>query len=205
MNDLRKILIIGSGGHAHSCIDIIESVGEFIIGGLVSDGTDNSINSLGYELLGTDIDLPKLRRISQYALIGIGQLKPDKTRSLIYGSLLKMGFSLPSHISPRAYVSPRAKIGMGTIIMNGAIVNAGAVIGDNCIINSRALVEHDAYVGDHCHISTGAIINGSAQINDGCFIGSGSLIKQGVTVSEFSMVKMGSVITSDVNNFGLAL
>ena len=65
----------------------------------------------------------------------------------------EIGFSLPTIISPLAYVSDNVVIGEGTIIMHGAIINSGAKIGSNCIINTRSIIEHETIVEDHCHIN----------------------------------------------------
>ena len=59
---MDKILLIGAGGHARSCIDIIETVGQFKIAGLVEKNDANGNESLGYPVIGTDDDLSDLRK-----------------------------------------------------------------------------------------------------------------------------------------------
>jgi sugar O-acyltransferase (sialic acid O-acetyltransferase NeuD family) len=189
--DKPSLILIGAGGHARACIDVIEHLGAFKIAGLT--GTEEELQNelMGYPVIGTDTDLPELAKQYQYALITIGQIESPLVRQRLYEQALALGFKLPVIISSLAHVSCHALVGCGTIVMHGAIVNANAKVGNNCIINNKALIEHDVTVGDHCHISTGAIVNGAANIGRGSFVGSGSVIKQGITLGSRCVVGMG--------------
>ena len=193
-----SLILIGAGGHANSCIDVIEQQGHYQIGGLV--GLPEQLHSLhlGYTVIGNDGDLMELARKYQYALIAIGQIQTADHRIRLYQKIIQLGFKLPTIISPTAYVSRHAMIGEGTIVMSGAIVNAGAKVGNNCIINSQALVEHDVTINNHCHISTGVMLNGGVKIEEGCFIGSGSVIREGVSLGRNCVVGMGLSVRRDL-------
>lgn len=194
---MNKIILIGAGGHARSCIDIIELSGKFRIVGLVE--RDNAViqENLGYPIIGSDKDLQILRQKYEYAIVTVGQIKSPATRIRIFQQLQKLEFKLPVIQSPRAYVSKHSKIGNGTIISHDVIVNANAKIGENCIINNRALIEHDAVVCDHCHIATGAIINGEVKVCSESFVGSGVITKQSITIGSKSFIRAGLTIKHD--------
>jgi sugar O-acyltransferase (sialic acid O-acetyltransferase NeuD family) len=194
----KEIVLIGAGGHARSCIDVIEQEGLFHIVGLVGKNEELGTQVHGYEVLSDDSMLLKLAKRISFALITVGQIHDPKNRINLFQRATSAGFTLASIRSPRAYVSPKASIGMGTIIMHDAIVNAGAKIGNNSIINSKAVIEHDSVISDNCHISTGVLINGHVTVLSGSFIGSGSVIKNGISVGENSVVGMGSVIRQDL-------
>lgn len=187
----NNIILLGAGGHAHSCIDVIEGQGQFAIAGLVGLLKEAGTKQLGYAVIGTDVDLPKLAEDYQYAFVTVGQILSPGTRIRLYESVTELGFRVPTIISPAAHVSRHASLGAGTIVMHGAIVNAGARVGANCIINTRALIEHDALVDDHCHVSTGAILNGNVHIGGGSFVGSGCVIRDGVVLGKNCVVGMG--------------
>lgn len=197
-----KLLLIGAGGHARSCIDVIEQQDVFQIAGFVglSDQKKSQYTDCGYSIIGSDEDLPELAKIYDYALISLGQIQSVDSRIRLYKKIISLAFRLPIIVSPNAYVSSHATIGAGTIVMHGAIVNAGANVGNNCIINSRALIEHDALVGDHCHISTGAILNGNAKVGDRSFVGSNGVIKQGIVIGEGSIIGMGLVVRHNLED-----
>lgn len=197
------ILLIGAGGHARSCVDVIEMQGDFEIGGLVGTIGGGHVHLIGNKQfieVGTDRDLPNLAKRYQYALIAVGQIKTSKLRSQLFQMAIDIGFQLPVVVSPSSQVSRHAILGPGTIAMHGAIINAGVVIGSNCIINSRALIEHDAFIGNHCHISTGAILNGGVEVGQGSFIGSGSVVKQGLKIGSNCVVGMGVAVRSNLDN-----
>lgn len=191
------ILLLGAGGHARSCIDVIEQEGRYSVAGLTGMAYEVGSHVLGYEILGTDEDLADLLPKVSNVLITVGQIKSPDVRMKLFALLEFYRCRLPVIVSSRAYVSPHAQVGAGTIVMHGAIVNAGAQIGRNCIINSLALVEHDAVVGDHCHIATAAVINGEANVGSGSFIGSNACVRQGIRVAERCIVGMGQLVLSD--------
>lgn len=186
-----SLILIGAGGHANACIDVIEQHDQYRIAGLVGMPEEMHTQHLGYSVIATDNDLSQLAQEYQYAFIAVGQIQSPDSRIRLYQKALKLGFQLPIIIAPAAHVTRHAIIGSGTIVMHGAIVNAGAKVGVNCVINTRALLEHDATVEDHCHISTGAILNGDVSIGAGSFVGSGSIIKEGVMLGQCCVVGMG--------------
>jgi len=194
------LILIGAGGHAHACIDVIEQHGGYQIAGLIGMPDEMHDHHLGYAVIGTDTDLPELAKTIPYALITLGQIKTPAHRTRLYQQVVALGFQLPTIVAPSAYVSRHASIGAGTIVMHGALVNAGASVGKNCIINTRALLEHDATVADHCHISTGAIINGNTVIGSGSFVGSGSIIKESASLGQNCLVGMGLAARHNLPN-----
>lgn len=192
-----SILLVGAGGHARSCIDVIEVEGSFEIAGLVGSPEEVGTKVLGYPVLGSDNDLKRLASKYGNGIVTVGQIKSPEIRIRLFKALLESGCTVPAIVSPRAEVSKHATIGSGTMVMHGAIVNAGASVGRNCIVNSLALVEHDVIVHDHCHIATTAAINSGVEIGSGTFIGSGSIVKQGLRIGERCVIGMGERVLSD--------
>lgn len=191
------ILLVGAGGHARACIDVIEQDGRFAVAGLVGLPHEVDTHVLGYRVLGGDQDLPTLFGDLTHAFITVGHIKTPETRMRLFDLIEGGGYTPPVIVSPRAYVSPHARVGAGSIVMHGAVVNAGAVVGRNCIINSQALVEHDVVIADHCHIATGAAINSGVHIGAGTFIGSGSSVRQCIRIGERCLIGMGQRVLAD--------
>ena len=195
---MDKILLLGTGGHTRSCIEIVEQENKFKIAGLISKSSSKNSTFLGYPILGDDNDLSKLREKFDNALITVGQIKSPNIRIKLYRLLKELGFTLPVIKSPRAYVSKRSKIGEGTIIMHDSIVNANVQIGINCIINNKSLIEHDVNIGDFCHIATGTIINGLVSIGNKNFIGSGVVTKQSIIIGNNCVIGAGLILKNNV-------
>ncbi len=184
---MKKLYLIGGGGHCKSCIDVIEKSGEFAIAGIFDVASEVGKKVLNYPIIDIDQNIPKYVNEDSFFLITVGQIKSPNLRI----KLFEMNLNFATVISPRAYVSKHAKVGLGTIVMHDALINAGAVIGSNCIINSKTLIEHDSLIGNHCHISTGSIINGDCIIGERTFIGSNSTIKNGQKIEAGSLISYG--------------
>jgi len=195
---LSPIILVGAGGHCKACIDVIEHEGKFRIAGLVDVEDRLHEKILGYEIIATDEDLPKLLDEYPYFLITIGQIRSPEKRIHLFDSLKKMGADFPIIISPLAYVSRHASAGKGTIVMHQAFVNAGARIGMNCIVNTKSLIEHDVSIADHCHIATGAVVNGGTHIAQQTFIGSNAVTKECIKIGKRSIIGASAVVTEDV-------
>jgi sugar O-acyltransferase (sialic acid O-acetyltransferase NeuD family) len=191
------IWLLGAGGHARACIDVIEQEGRFKVAGLLGIGTQVGERVCGYPVLGTDADLPSLLPQQAHALVGVGQIKHAELRIRLFELLERHACVLPAIVSPRAYVSRHAVVAAGTIVMHGAIVNAGAVVGRNCILNSQSLIEHDAIIADHCHVATSAVVNSGVRIGMSSFIGSNSCVRQGIQIGERCVIGMGQRIVKD--------
>jgi sugar O-acyltransferase (sialic acid O-acetyltransferase NeuD family) len=195
---VKSILLIGGGGHCRSCIDVIEAEGKYRIAGIVNQSGGSREPILDYEILGDDEDLPELLKKYPNTMITVGQIKSADLRLRLFEQVRRLGFILPTIISPLAYVSKNASLGDGTIVMHDALVNTGAKIGNNCILNTKSLVEHDAIVEDHCHISTSSVVNGGTIIREKTFIGSNTITKEYITVGKTSVIGGGLRVVSDV-------
>ena len=193
-----ELVLIGGGGHARACIDLIQASDQFQILGILDRSELVGTDVLGIPVIGTDEDLPVLVKKNLSFLITLGQIKTPDLRIRIYKRIKVLGGLLSTVIATSAHVSPFAQIGEGSIIMGKAMIGPGVRIGENCIINTNALVEHDSVVGKHCHISTGVIINGGCQVGDGVFVGSRAVLRQDIRIGDRKIISMGAVVFGDV-------
>ena len=113
---MDNIILIGSGGNTRSCIDVIETSGEYKIVGIVEKNGVDFEENLGYPVIGVDDDLENIRSKYSIALISVGQIKSAEIRLKLYKKLKKLNFKLPTIISPRAHVSSSSKIGSASIL-----------------------------------------------------------------------------------------
>ena len=190
----EKIIIVGSGGHSKSVIEVIESTNNWEIVGLIGLKSELNKKVLGYEVVGTDDELKNFREICKNCFIAIGQIKSSEKRFSIAKKLKKLNFEFPRIIASSAIVSKHAKIQSGTFIGHGTIINANVLIGKNCIINTKTLLEHDTEIGDFCHISTGVLLNGGVKIGKHSFIGSGTIIREGIKIPQKTILGAGKTI-----------
>jgi sugar O-acyltransferase (sialic acid O-acetyltransferase NeuD family) len=193
---MKKIILLGGGGHCKSCIDVIENENIYKIAGIIDKKKKYLLN---YKIFPERYLNTKLIK-NHYAFVTVGHIKNYKVRVKLFSKLKDLGFRIPSIISPLAYISKHAIIGQGTIVMHGAIINAGAVIGNNCIINTNSLIEHDVIIGEHTHISTQVTVNGGVKVGSKVFVGSRSIIKDNINIGECSIIGAGSYIKENLKN-----
>lgn len=191
---MKEIILIGRGGHALSCLDVIRSLTNFkVIGHVDAPGSAGGVWE-GVPFLGTDDDLPKLIKKSTSVVIGIGQVKNSDLRRTLVNKLKDLGADFPIVVSPRAYIAPTAHVGVGTIVMHDAYVGPNAVVGEFSILNTKSLVEHGASIGDFVHVATAAVVNGDVKVSNDVFLGSNSVTCQGIEIPNKAFVQAGQFI-----------
>ena len=194
---MKKIILIGAGGQAESCLDVILLTKKFKILGFIDK--NKKINILNHKILGDENYLRNIKR-DTHLHISMGFIKSPLKRIKLFNEFKKLNFKFPVIISPKSYISKNSKILEGTIIHHNVIVNFGAFIGCNNIINTSSIIEHGVKIGDNCHISTRVVINGGVEIKDNTFIGSGAIIREGIKIGKNCFIGMGQVITKNVED-----
>lgn len=190
---MKKIILIGAGGHSKSCIEVMNQTKKYEIQYILDKKSEGIF--LGYKkIIYNKKFLAKLQKKIKYAFICFGQIKNKIVREKTFEDLRNIGFQFPSIKSKSAYISKASQISDGTIVMNGCVINTDVKIGYNNIINTGSIIEHDVSIGNHNHIAPGAIINGGVEIGNNCFIGSGSIIKQGIKIKSNSFIQAGKII-----------
>lgn len=194
---MKKIVLIGAGGHCKVIIDIIKSANEYQIVGI----TDKSAkgNLLNIPIIGDDSVLQNIYdNGTKYAFIGLGALDNINVRNIICDKLRKIGFKLPVLIHRNSIVSPYVKIGDGTCVMAGTVINAGTHISENCIINTGSIIEHDCKIGHNTHVSPNSSIAGGVTIGFNTHVGIGSSIIQSKVIGNNATIGAGAVVIDDI-------
>jgi sugar O-acyltransferase (sialic acid O-acetyltransferase NeuD family) len=195
-----KVLVVGAGGHAAACIDIIEEENKYKIIGLIGKPSEIGQKHSGYEVIGTDEDLKQLLKLTDKIILGVGQIKSPSLRIEITNKFVNNGFKFQSTVSPSSRVSKNTNIGIGSVIMHNTTISTGSVIGDYSIINTGAIIEHDSKIGSFTHISTGVILNGNTSIGNNTFVGSGTIVKEQINIGHNCIVGMGQQVRHDLSD-----
>lgn len=202
MLELNKLVLVGAGGHAKSCLDVINNATKsYTIEGYLDSQPRQDEFWKPFKYLGNDYTISK--HTDLVYLVTVGMIKNLNLREVIYNRLKQASKQLVKVYASSAIISSDSVIDEGTICMHQAIVSAGAKIGVNCIINNKSLIEHDSVIGDHCHISTGAIVNADCSIGNNTFISSNATINRGVKIGSHCIVGSGAVLTKDISDNSL--
>lgn len=197
--DRPKVVIIGAGGHAKICIDILRQTGLYEIAGATAN-SDAGTSVMGVPILGTDDEV--LTKVFNegvlHAVIGIGALKNPALRQSVFKKLQHIGFNIPTIIHPKAIVEPSAIIGQGCQIMAGAIIGSDAIISNNCVINAGTITSHDCFLEENVHLTPGSILAGNVYVGENAVIGMGAAVYLGVTIGSNSIVLNNVSVVKDV-------
>lgn len=188
------IVVVGAGGHAKVCIELLQAMGETVLCCVSAD--ESGAGCLGIPILVGDHHLTRLRAEGQSrAFVALGS---NRLRGRLGLQLRELGFELVNAISPRATVSPSAKLGTGIAVMAGAVINADACIGDLAIVNTGATIDHDCIIGVAAHLAPQCALAGNVTIGAGAFLGVGCKAVPDVTVGDYAMIGAGGVILGTV-------
>ena len=195
----NNILIIGNGGHAKACIDIIENQNKYKIYGMI-DNKKTFVRQNDYKIFESDNFIEKLKDKIRHALIGIGQIKSPNLRIKVYKKLKINKYNLPVIISKFSSISKKSNIKEGVIVMNFANIGRNTNVGLCSIINTKANLEHDVTIGNFCHISTGTILNGNVQVGNNTFIGSGVVVDNNIKIGNNCIIGSGKIIKKNIKS-----
>ena len=196
---MKKIILIGCGGHAKSITDSVLTAEEFEIAGFL----DNSATSgyRGYKTIGTDENLKQIFDDGiEYAFVCIGFLGESKIRNDLYTKLKNIGFKLPVIIDPSAVIAADVTLDEGTFVGKNVVINSNSKVGKMTIINSGAIIEHDCVVGDYSHISVACVLCGNVKIGNDCLIGANSTVIQGISIGDNVIVGAASLILNNIED-----
>lgn len=189
---MKKIGILGCGGHSKVIIDIINEIGTYEIIGMYDDYKEGFFEDI--PILGKIKDVSYAKDIDCF-VIAIGN---DIIRKKIYEMYISLIWETIIH--PKTIISKKTKIDIGTVICAGAIIQPYVSIGKQCIINSGASINHETTIGDFTSICPKTTICGQVNIGSCSFIGANSTIIQCLNIGNNCIIGAGSVIIRDVQN-----
>lgn len=202
---VRKLLLLGGGGHCKSIIDSLSGCNTYAGIGIVEKSGIGHAPILGIPVVGTDEDLDKLKREGYTdAFVSLGSIGNTSNRRKLFGLISSLGFDIPNIIDSSAIVSSNSTLGRGLFIGKHAVVNAGSILGDGVIINSSATIEHDCTIGSFAHVSPGVVLCGNVTIGEDAHIGAGCIVRQQVQIGSRAMIGMGSIVLHNVPENTLA-
>ena len=143
---MKKLLIIGAGGHGQVLAEVAMACGY--------DRVD-FLDDRNPCAVGTPDRAEALAGRYDGVIVSIGN--NDLRRAFIQ-RLQAVHAPIATLVHPRAFVAPSASLGEGSVVLPGAVVNTRARVGKGCILSIGALVDHDARIDDFSHINAGAIV-----------------------------------------------
>lgn len=187
---MKKLVIIGAGGHGRVAADIARLNGYDDI--IYLDDADVPLAS------GKVSDYVRYIGIADF-IIAIGN---NRIRERIQTMLMNSGGHVVTLIHPNAVIGSDVEIGTGTVVMAGIVVNTGARIGEGVILNTCCSVDHDCRVEDYCHISVGAHLAGSVTVGRLCFVCAGATVINNIAICDECVISAGAVVVRNIERAG---
>jgi sugar O-acyltransferase (sialic acid O-acetyltransferase NeuD family) len=193
------LLVYGGGGHAKSIMEMVSSMGEYTIAGIVDDNLAIGKTVLGHPVLGTRLFLPSIHALGVVdAANAVGGILDINIRVKVFELLLSSGFSLPELLHPRATIEASAKVGRGVQVFANAYIGAEAILEPCCMVNTNAVVSHDCHIGAYTHIAPGALLAGHVHVGEKTLVGMGVTTSVGICIGSGVRIGNGAIILADV-------
>ena len=198
---MKKVIIIGSGGHAKVVIDILSEMKDVEIIGLTTNS--NSVGSIysGYPVLGNDSVLEGNRYRDCTVVMGIGGFRDNKLREEVFHKIKIQGYQFINAIHPTAIISRSVTMGEAVVVFPGVILNTEVRIGNNSIIATGATIDHETIIGNNVLVSAGVTVGAYAYVGDSALLALGSKVVSGITIGKHCLIAAGAVVIKDVPDY----
>jgi UDP-perosamine 4-acetyltransferase len=199
---MKKIVVIGTGGHAKVVIDIINAMIDCEIIGVTSKELPVGSRFCDYLILGDDsvLQLMYIEKKFDELAMGVGGFRDNNLRTKIFTNLKLEGFKFTNVIHPNAYISDTVEMGEGCVIFPGVLLNTEVKIGNNTIIATGASVDHETVIGNNSLVSAGAIIGANVKIMDNALIALGANVISGISIGHNALVGAGAVVIKNIED-----
>ena len=187
---MKKLVIIGAGGHGKVCADIANKCGyESVL--FLDDAPASGAT-------GKVSDYTRYLETAEF-FVAIGN---STVRERITKELLSHNARIATLIHPAATVADSAVIGRGTVVVAGAVINPDARIGEGVIVNTCASVDHDCVIEAYAHISVGVRLCGTVTIGKRTWICAGATVINNLSLCAGCTVGAGAVVVKHLREPG---
>ena len=191
MSQLRKLLVLGAGGHGKAVAEAALLSGEWQQVVFLDDRWPELRVVCGVPVVGGLSHLAEHVGATDGAIAAVGN---NGLRRVWQEKIAASGIALVSVVHPRACVSPSASIGPGSAIMSLAVVGTEARLGQGVIINAGAVVDHDATLEDYAHLGVGVCLAGGVAVGEAAWLQVGCSAGYGVVIEPGLVIKPGQAL-----------
>ena len=195
---MKKLLVIGAGGHARPVIETLILLGSWDIIGII----DLKFSGQNEEILG-------VRVIGGLEIIEDCQIKNDinifpaigknSLRKSIYQLLMKKDYEIPNIIHPSSQITKSTSLGKGNYVGPNTHIGSKTIIGKANILNSSSVFEHESKMGDYNHLAPGAVICGRCEIGNEVLVGANATIIDNIKIADRITIGAGAVVIKDID------
>lgn len=197
---MRKIVIIGAGGHARDVLDVFEACNvrtpeREVLGFMVETAyyrPGAQVN--GYPVLGDFEWLAEhAREVELVCAVGDTALRRRLTERA-----LSLGGRFCTVVHPSALLTPRVTMGEGCVVSAGVIMTSNVSLGRHVHVNLASTLAHDVSVGDFATVAPGVRLSGNVRVGEGANLGTGAAVIEKIEIGAWSVVGAGAAVVRHV-------
>ena len=200
---MKKLALLGGGGHASDLLGIIEACNavetEYEVVGIFDDHAHrerfNKRNVKIFRKIEDQISLIDLSDASFVSAIGYPK---DRLHVAHQAACLGLRISDPIIHPGAVYVGTHVVLGEGSVVHAGVSISVAATVGRHCYLSHGSLIGHDSVLGEGAAIMPGASLSGGVTLGTGVMVGSGAVVLEGVTIGDWVRIGANAVVTEDV-------
>jgi sugar O-acyltransferase (sialic acid O-acetyltransferase NeuD family) len=202
----KPLLIFGIGQMAEVASFFFTEHTQREIVGYVADSEFISESSfLGKPILATEEIDKRFPSADHDLFIAVGYGQGNLPRSEKFSFFTRLGYNLPSYVSPKATVFSDLSIGQNCFILEDNTIQPFAKIGDNVVMWSGNHLGHHSRIGSHTFISSHVVISGNVSIGERCFVGVNATFRDGIEVGNDVTIGAGSLVMRNVEDNSLLI
>jgi sugar O-acyltransferase (sialic acid O-acetyltransferase NeuD family) len=200
---MKKLVIIGGGGHALELVEYVAYINasepRYEIAGILDDVKENY--AANFDSAGAPAYLGPINE--HKPLPGVHYLIAVSAvhfRRRLFESLTASGAQLCNLIHPHASVSPSANLGVGNVVAPQVIIGPKVTIGNFNLLNGGVAIGHHSVVGNNNILSPNCSLSGGTTVGDDNFFGMNVSTFPKLTVGNGNTISAGMVLDKAVTD-----
>ncbi len=195
---MRDVVIFGSGQiaevlHYYLTVEGMRNVAAFTVDAAYRK-TDQV---LGLPVIDFETVVERYPPDSYEMFVAMSFRRVNKDREAKVAAAQALGYTLASHVSPKAAVWRDFVAQPNTIIMEHNVIQPFVTVGRNVIMWSGNHIGHHTRIEDNCFIASQAVISGSVVVGEGSFVGVNATIRDNVTIGKRNVLGAATLILGD--------
>jgi sugar O-acyltransferase (sialic acid O-acetyltransferase NeuD family) len=130
-------------------------------------------------------------------LIAVSFKEVNKARQRKVAEASSKGYTLISHVSPKAVVWSGFKPQPNTFIMENNVIQPYVTIGQNVILWSGNHIGHHTEIADNCFIASHAVVSGNVRVGENTFIGVNATLRDNIVIGKYNVIGAAALILAD--------
>lgn len=196
---LKKLIIIGSGGHSKVVINEVLKHSKFKIQKIIDVKNFGKKIKVGKK----DLKITNYKKFDwskinsqTFLFIAVGD---NFLRKKIVNEIEKNNNKIKwaTVVSLDSIISNEVKIKPGSLVVSGSIINPGTKIGAHCIINTRSSIDHDNFFDDFSSCAPGVVTGGNVKVGKYSFLGIRSTVINNIKIGSKTIIGANSLVNKN--------